>query len=86
MKLSYRTIIVLLVILLVMVAAAATVSAAESMSATNASGLGTAIAAVDIQGAEGVSVNGLQGVDGHISYTNYRLVSPWAIDHDIILR
>ena len=71
-NLSQKTMIILLVISLALVVAVATVSAADTMTAAEASGLDSAVASVDMQGAE--------GVDGPISGIDHRLISPWVID------
>ena len=78
--LSQKTMIVFLIILLALVMAVATVSAADTMTAAEASGLDSAIASVDMHGAERAPVYGLNGVHGPISSTDHRLFSPWAID------
>ena len=78
--LRQKTMIVFLIILLALVMAVATVSAADAMTAAEASGLDSAIAAVDMQGAGHAPVDGLKGVRGPISGTDLRLFSPWCID------
>lgn len=69
---SQKTMIVLLIILLALVMLVATVSAAETMTAAEAFGLDSAVASVDLQGAE--------GVNGPLSGVDHRLISPWVID------
>ena len=79
---SKKTMIVLFIILLALVAVVATVSAADTMTAAEASGLDSAVAMFDTQGTGRAPVNGLKGVDGPISGTDHRLISPWVIDPD----
>ena len=69
---NQKTMIVLLLILLALIAVVATVSAADTITAAEAFGLDSAVASVDMQGAE--------GVDGLTSGIDHRLISPWVID------
>ncbi len=80
--LRQKRMIVLLIILLALVAVVATVSATGTMTATEVSGLDSAVASADMQGAEGTSDYGFKGVDGPVSFNDHRLISPWVIDAD----
>ncbi len=62
-----RAIAVILLLLLALIIVVATVSAAE------VSGLGTAIAAVDSQGLQGINNLPISGID-------HQPISPWGID------
>ena len=67
MKLNRRTFILLLVCALILFVAVATVSAADVASDS------TAVAAVNMQGAEGITIDPVAGTD-------QRLFCPWEID------
>lgn len=67
MRFKRKTVILLLLVLLALLVAVATVAAAD------AAGADTAVAAVDLEGAEGV-------ISSPISATGQRWISPWGID------
>lgn len=66
-KFNRRTLIILLLVLLALLIAVATVAAADLAGAE------TAVAAIDLQGAQGIISNPISGTD-------QRLISPWGID------
>ena len=66
-KLNRRTLIILLLVLLALFVAVATVAAADLAGAESA------VAAIDLQGAQGIITNPISGTD-------QRWISPWGID------
>jgi hypothetical protein len=66
-KFNRRKVIILLLVLLALLVAVAAVAAAD------AAGSGSAVAATDLQGAEGIITNPISGTD-------LRWISPWGID------